>query len=274
MVKKRLFIILSVYCGLILVTLWTIFPLLFTIITSFKPNLAGLSEGNPFIFPPNLDNYINVWQQTDFLRYLLNSLLVSICACTISIVMGLLAAYALARLLFKGRSFWAQGFLSIRLAPPIAFVVPFFMMFKTLRLLDTPVALILVYTVFLLPFSIWMFSAYISKIPLEAEEAALVDGYTRLGALFKVVLPQLWPAVGAVALLNLTAAWNEFLFALILTGSKSITLPVAISGFFGERGVFWGQMAAATVMILMVPCVISIAIHQSMATAMKKEIGN
>lgn len=272
MFKKTPFIVLSIYFGLILVALWTIFPLLFTIITSFKPNLAGLSEGNPFLFPPRIDNYIKVWRQTDFLGYLFNSIFISICASTISIIMGLLPAYALSRLQFKGRRFWAQGFLSVRLAPPIAFVVPFFMMFKTLRLLDTPMALILVYTVFLLPFSIWMFGAYIGKIPIEAEEAALVDGYTRFGALFKVVLPQLWPVVGAVALLNLTAAWNEFLFALILTSSKSVTLPVAISGFLGERGVFWGQMAAATVLIMIVPSVISVAIHRTMATAMTKEI--
>lgn len=269
---RKLFAIFSVYVGLVLVSLWTIFPLVFTLITSFKPNLAGLSEGNPFIFPPRLDNYIKVWQQTDFLRYLFNSSLISISACAVSILMGLPAAYALSRMQFKGRSFWAQGFLSVRLAPPIAFVVPFFMMFKTLRLLDTHLALILVYTVFLLPFSIWMFSSYIRQIPIEAEEAALVDGYTRFGALFKVVAPQVLPAIGAVALLNISMAWNEFLFALILTSSKSITLPVAVSGFLGERGVFWGQIAAAAVLIMIVPILISIAIHRTIVKAMVIEI--
>ena len=270
--RRSPLVVFGVYIGLLLVSLWTIFPLLFTIITSFKPDLAGLSEGNPFIFTPRMDNYFRVWRQTDFLRYLFNSTLISISACAVSILMGLPAAYALSRMRFRGRRFWAQGFLSVRLAPPVAFVVPFFMMFKTLRLLDTHLALILVYTLFLLPFSIWMFSAYIRQIPIEAEEAALVDGYTRFGALFKVVLPQIRPIVGAVALLNISAAWNEFLFALILTSSNSVTLPVAISSFLGERGVFWGQMAAAAVLIMLVPIIISIIIHKTMAKAMILEI--
>ena len=175
---------------------WSLFPVLVIVMTSFKPNLAGLAGGNPFFFPIRVENYVNVWRHTDFFNYLLNTLLISLSSCAISVVLGLPAAYALARFRFRGRMLVAQWLLSIRLAPPIAFVVPFFMMFKTLRLLDTPITLILIYSTFLLPFSIWMLCSYIREIPVESEEAAFIDGLSHIGVLRMVVLPQILPAIG------------------------------------------------------------------------------
>lgn len=258
---------LGIYLGLGLLSVWSLFPIVIILVTSFRPNLAGLSAQHPFWFSGNLANYQTVIWQTPFLRYLGNSLVVSLVTALVTLVFGLPAGYALARFDFAGCRWVARGFLAVRLAPPIAFVTPFFMLFAALDLLDTPLALILVYTLFLLPFSIWLFSACIKEIPVEAEEAAMVDGLTRLAALGRVVIPQILPALAAVVLLNLVAAWNEFLFALILTGADAVTLPVAVSGFFGERGVFWGCIAAAGVLIILPPLFIAIWLQQTLARA-------
>lgn len=252
------------YSGLILLSLWSLFPILFVIITSFRPDLAGLASGNPFFFTPCLTNYINVIWHTDFFNYLSNTLVVSITASVVSVVSGLSAGYALARFKFKGSRIVAQGFLMVRLVPPITVVIPFFLMFSTLQLLDTSLGLILVYTVFLLPFSIWLFSSHIREVPVQSEEAAMADGLTRFEALCRVLIPQIRQAVTAVFMLNMVAAWNEFLFALILTSADAVTLPVAVSAFFGDRGVFWGRMAASGVLIMIFPILISIILHKTL----------
>ncbi|MEJ2642169.1 MAG: carbohydrate ABC transporter permease [Desulfosarcinaceae bacterium] len=254
----------GIYLGLLLFALWSLFPIAIILVTSLRPNQAGLGAGSPFWFRPQPGNYIGVLGESGFLNYLGNSLVVSVATALITTLFGLPAAYALARFDFRSRRFLAQWFLAVRLAPPIAFVTPFFMMFAVLKILDTPPALILVYTTFLTPFSIWLFSARIREVPPAAEEAAMVDGLTRLQALVRVVVPQIRPTIAAVALLNLVTAWNEFLFALILTSARAVTLPVAVSGFFGERGVLWGSIAAAGVLIMLPPVLISIWLQRFM----------
>lgn len=251
-----------VYAGLLVFAVWSLFPVLWVLTASFRPNLGALAGDNPFAFTPSLDNYRLVLLKSTFPACFKNTLIISISATLLSIILGVPAGYGLARFRFLGRRFLSRWVLAIRLVPPIAFVVPFFIMFKALELLDARITLISIYTAFLLPFSIWLFNSFVREIPIEAEEAALVDGCTRFGALFRVVLPRLWPAIGAVSLLNLAAAWNEFLFALILTTSHAATLPVSVASFMGERGVLWGQITAAGVMTMSGPIIMTMLVNR------------
>jgi multiple sugar transport system permease protein len=253
---------LAIYLAMVLFAIWSLLPVAWVVVVSLKPNLGALSGDNPFDFTPRLDNYVSVLTDTAFPRYFLNTLKTSLASTVFSLLFGLSAAYGLARFRFRANAGLLQWFLSVRLVPTIAFVVPFFILFKTLQLLDTSLGLIIVYTAFLLPFSIWLLTSFIKEVPVEAEEASLVDGCNRLQSLWRVLLPQIWPAIGAVALLNLVAAWNEFLLALILTSSQAVTLPVAVSSFLGERGVFWGEISAVGVLTMFIPIALSIAINR------------
>ena len=259
--KARLEKIL-IHTGLLVFAVWSLFPVVWVVTASFRPNLGALAGDHPFAFTPRTDNYLAVFQQSTFPHCFANTLIISVSATLLSLILGVPAGYGLARFRFLGRRFLSRWVLAVRLVPPIAFVVPFFIMFKTLQLLDARITLISIYTAFLLPFSIWLFNSFVREIPIESEEAALVDGCTRLGALFRVVLPRLWPAIGAASLLNLAAAWNEFLFALILTTSRAVTLPVAVTSFIGERGVLWGQITAAAVLTMSGPLIMTMLVNR------------
>ncbi len=243
---------------------WSLFPLFWLAITALRPNLGPLQMGNPFVFSPSLDNFCSVLSGKNLLPYFLNSLIIGLVATFLSLFFGVLAAYGLARFNFRGRRLALQWILSIRLLPPIGFVVPLFIMFKALNMLDTPATLIIVYTAFLLPFSIWMLTTTIQEIPKESEEAALLDGNNHFQVLIKIVLPSLWPAMAAVALLNIVAAWNEFLFALVFTSKKAVTLPVAITAFLGDRGVYWGEISAAALLTAIVPVLLLLLVHKQL----------
>ena len=251
-----------VYIGMVIFAVWTLFPLFVMISTSLGPNLAPLSSDRPVLSSVSPDNYIHAWNETNIPLYLRNTVIVSITSTFLSLAFGVPAAYAFARFRFRGSRFLSRWILSIRLLPPIAFIVPFFVMFASFHLLHKYSSLIIVYTTFLLPFSIWLLASFIHEVPFEAEEAAQVDGLSRLQVVYKIILPQIWPAIGVVAMLNMVAAWNEFLFALTLTGAKTATLPLGVVNFIGERGVEWGHISAAAVITMIVPVIISIAINR------------
>ena len=251
-----------VYAGMALFAVWTLVPLLVMVSTSLGPNLAPLTGGSPILSSVSLSNYSGAWNKTEMPLYLRNTVIISVTSTFLSIVFGVPAAYAFARFRFRGSGLLSRWILSMRLLPPIGFVVPFFVMFATLHLLGTHIALIIVYTAFLLPFSIWLLTSFIREVPPEAEESAQVDGLSRLQVVYKVILPQIWPAIGVVAMLNLVAAWNEFLFALTLGGTGAATMPVGVVNFIGEHGVEWGLISAAAVITMIVPLIISIAINR------------
>ncbi len=266
--KRSITVKIGLYIILVLFAVWSLFPVVWVITTSLRPNEGAMTGNHPFDFSPELNNYQSVWTQTGFPHYFINTLVTSVASTALSLILGLLAGYALARFRFRGNNSLAQWILSVRLAPPIAFVVPLFIMFNTLKLIDSSAVLITVYTAFLLPFSIWLFSSFIKEMPREVEEAALIDGCNHWQVVLKVMIPQMWPAIAAVALLNLTAAWNEFLFALILTSSSAVTLPVGITSFIGERGVLWGQITAAAVITMIIPVILSILANRYLVRGM------
>lgn len=203
-----------------------------------------------FSFQPTLAHYREIFFARPFGTYLWNSMVVAVCSTLAALVIGSLAAYGLARFrlphgLDERLSFWI---LSTRMFPPIVSLVPLFLLMHRLDLLNSRLSLILIYTAFNLPLVVWMMRGFLAEVPAELEEAALVDGYSRLGALLRVALPLAAPGLAATAVFCLIFAWNEFLFALVLTQTDAaMTLPVGIAGQVTQYEIKWGAMSAAGV---------------------------
>lgn len=204
-------------------------------------------------FAPTLAHYREAFLARSFGRYLVTSAVVAVLSTACAMLLGTLAAYALARFPLPRRagprlSLWI---LSTRMFPPIVTAVPVFLLMRDVRLLNTTAALVVVYTAFNLPFVVWMMRGFFREIPRDLEEAALVDGDTRLGALRRVVLPLAAPGLAATAVFCLIASWNEFLFALVLTQTDAaMTLPVGIAGRVTQYEIRWGVMSAAGVVAM------------------------
>jgi multiple sugar transport system permease protein len=199
--------------------------------------------------PPTLDNYrVILIEDEAFLRGLGNSAIVALGATALALAAGVPAAYALARLPFRGRRRFWEFVLSTRMAPPAAMVIPFYVLYFRAGLLDTRLGLILLHGALDTSLVIWMLRGFFEDVPVELEEAARIDGCTRLGAFFRVTLPLAAPGLGATTIFALVASWNEFLFATMLTGGDSRTAPVAIAQFITFRAVVWGKLAAASVL--------------------------
>jgi multiple sugar transport system permease protein len=220
---------------------------MFTI--SLKSEVDHFASPPPwFNFTPTLEHYHEAFVTRSFAQYLLTSAIVAVVSTFCALVLGTLAAYALARFrlpfdLDRRLSLWI---LSTRMFPAIVTAVPLFLMMRDLRLLDTKASLITVYTAFNLPFVVWMMRGFFDEVPRDLEEAALVDGDSRLGALVHIVLPLVTPGLAATAVFCLIVSWNEFLFALVLTQTDaSMTLPVGIAGRVTQYEIKWGVMGAA-----------------------------
>ncbi len=254
------------YAVLLLIMVIVLFPIYWMVITSFKGRLE-LTTYPPTLFPKNiiLDNYRDAFSDSDIPRYMLNSVIVVGVSTLISLFFGTLAGYSLARFAltptFKRQiSFWI---LSTRMIPPIVTIIPIFLIYRNLQLLNTYAGMIIVYVGFTLPFTTWMMRAFVREVPVDLEEAAMVDGDTRLTALLRIVLPLTAPGLVATAIFSLILVWNEFLFALILTTtSATITLPVGISGFVSQFEVLWGQMSAVGTVAIIPILIFTLAVQR------------
>jgi multiple sugar transport system permease protein len=218
-----------------------------------------------FWFTPTLKHYYDAFVTRSFGQYLLTSAIVAVVSTVCALVIGTLAAYALTRFrlpynLDRKLSLWI---LSTRMFPAIVTAVPLFLMMRDLRLLNTRLALVVVYTAFNLPFVVWMMRGFFAEVPRDLEEAALVDGDSRLGALVRVVLPLVTPGLAATAVFCLIVCWNEFLFALVLTQTDAaMTLPVGIAGRVTQYEIEWGMMSAAGAVAMMPILVFALAMQR------------
>ncbi len=244
-VKKIIFLlIVAVIFGVIL------FPPVVLFLTSIKTELDALSFPPKWIFKPTLENYTEIFEFSPFARYLLNSFIVASLNTGVVLVLGSFAAYSLARFRFKGADDIAFWILSVRMMPPVAAIIPIYIIMRNLRLLDTPWSLVITYLTFNLPFAVWMMRSFFREIPREIEESALVDGCSIFRSFRSIALPLVAPGLAATGILTFIFSWNEFLFALILTGSKAVTLPVGITGYMKETGINWGYMTAGGALAL------------------------
>jgi multiple sugar transport system permease protein len=232
----------AIIAVVVVVFLW---PVIYLLMTSFKSRLDIYVMPPKFIFMPTVEAWVLAFTKKPLFYYFMNSAVVAVGSTAISLVFGTLAAYALARFRIPGSNDISFFILSIRMFPPIAAAIPIFLSMKIVGLLDTRLGLICAYTVFNLPFVVWMMREFIMAMPVEIEEAAMVDGLTRMQAFRQILLPLLRPSLVAVAIFCVIFSWSEFLFAFLLTQTKAKTMPVSISEFITWREVTWEQVSAA-----------------------------
>jgi len=243
------------YSVCILVTLIYLFPLIWMLFTAFKPRTDIFSTPPKFLFPPTLYHFRLVIEEWGVLHFLYNSVLVSLGATTVTVLVGTLAGYALARFEFKNKNLLALELLTVRVIPPIIPGIALFLIGKVLGLLNTHFYLILIYTVFNLPMVIWITASFISDIPVAIEESALIDGCTKYSAFQKIVLPLIFPGLSAAFMITLTFCWNEFIFANILTSYETKTLPVLAAFSIRSRSTLWGAAAACGTILCVPPLI-------------------
>jgi len=240
---------------MILVAFFFLFPIYWIIVTSLKPTFDIFTMPPKWIFKPTLASYIRVFKLTPFGDHALNSVIISVVAVVLSTIIGTMAAYGLTRFPIKGKKDLAFYMLSTRFAPPIGFVIPYYLIFSGTNLIDTRLGLILVYIAFNLSFTVWMMKGIFESIPVEYEEAAMVDGMKRFQVLRSIVLRMSKSGIAATAIFAMIVTWNEFVFALNLTTLKAKTLPAVIPKFFAATDIQWNVVSAASTMII-VPMII------------------
>jgi multiple sugar transport system permease protein len=228
-----------------------LFPVAWMVLTSFKHRVDAFTSIPMFLFQPTLENYKDVLIDRGFLGYLLNSIFTGGVATLLTLVLGVMVAYPLARYELRGGSQITSWILSLRIIPPIVAVVPLYIFFSRIGLVDTYAGLIIMYTFMNLPLVIWMLRGFFADIPRELEEAALVDGASPPGTFFRVVLPLVTPGLISAGMLAFIFCWNEFLFANVLTAANVRTAPVGLTEYATPVSVLWTQiMAAGTVVVL------------------------
>ena len=263
MMDNKLIKNVAFYALVVVIVVFSIFPFYYTIVTSFATGTA-IFEIN--YFPRHFDwaNYETVLGGRTFPRNILNSVFIATTTVVLALFLAVTASYALARVRFRGRGLLLMTILAVSMFPQIAVLAGLFELIKFLGLFNTPYALILSYTIFTLPFTVWVLTTFMRDLPVEIEEAAIVDGATPWIIITKVFLPLLWPALVTTGLLAFIGAWNEFLFALTFTSQESTrTVPVAIAMLSGasQQEIPWGPIMAASV-IVTVPLIVLVLIFQ------------
>jgi len=242
---KRFF---ALHVPLALFMLFLLFPFYWMLITSFKPDaeLYNLSANPLFVKSPTLHHYIFLFKETLFTTWSLNTLLVSTTSTIISLFAGILAGYALARLRFPGGGFLGIAIFISILVPPTLLFIPLAQVVRNFRLLDKPMALILTYPTFLIPFCTWLLMSYFKTIPKELEECARIDGATRLQAMVKIIIPLATPGILSAGIFAFTLSWNEFIYALVFISSATQkTIPVGVlSDLTAGDAYYWGSLMA------------------------------
>jgi N,N'-diacetylchitobiose transport system permease protein len=246
------------------VALVALFPVYWMVITSFKRGIDIQSPSPTFIpMPATLDNYRRVFERDFFWTALRNSLVVTTITVALALSIAFLAAVAIARFRFRGRTAFLVMILLVQMIPAEALVISMFRVLDGWRLLNTAIGLSLTYLVFVLPFTIWTLRGFVSGVPIELEEAARVDGASRLGAFRRVTLPLVAPGLVATGIFAVILAWNEFVFALVIMNKpEHQTLPVWLQAFNeGARGTDWGGVMAGST-LMAVPVIIFFLIVQ------------
>jgi len=280
------------------ITLIYLIPLFFVIHTSFKP-WANIKDYPPkLLYKPTIASYVRIFtartplppgvefseqevddmkwyerlvykdtneeivRKGDLARRYLNSVIIVIGSTVITIIIGTIAAYGFSRGKIRGKDDWLFFILTTRMLPPVVVVIPVFLMFRTLSLTDTHIGLILLYTAFNVSFAVWVMKGFIDEIPIEYEEAALVDGYTRFQVFMKIVIPQATTGIAATAVFCFIFAWNEYAFAFLLSRKYAQTVPAWLPYQMGVLGYDWGAAAAGTFVFLLPAMIFTIILRK------------
>lgn len=246
-----------------------LFPALWMVGLSLKTRPQIFSPEHLLFWSPTLANYAAVLARGDFLQGMLSSFVTAIGAVLLSLLVGVPAAYGFARFTFRGSRLLFYALLLMRMLPPIAVLVPMYVLFSRVGLANTYVAVILAYTTFSLPLVVWILRDFFDALPRELEESAWVDGASRLQTFRLVIFPLVRPGLAAVSILSLLLAWNDFLFASVLTNNSTRTLPVLLAGYAsGDTGVDWGPMSATGVLVVLPVIVFSFFAQRHLVTGL------
>lgn len=247
MQKKNTLATIGWYLLIILVIIPFLFPLVWIISASFKTQAQIISMPPLWIFKPTLENYQRVFVEQDFGRFLLNSAIIAVGSTLLSLIIGLPAAYTISR--YKQKTL-GVFILIARLMPGISYLIPWFILFSRLKMVDTYTALIASHMLVGLPLIVWIMINYFDGLPRELEEAAQVDGCTLQHAFLRVVLPLSGPGILTATTLSFIFSWNNFMFSLVLSADRTKTLPIAIYNFVSYAEINWGSVMAAAVVII------------------------
>ena len=242
LLQKVLFLLV-----LVVIIVPILFPFIWMLMSSFKTQVDIISWPPKFIFTPVMQNYERVFVEQNFLQYMKNSIIISVVSVFFSLVLGLPAAYSIARYKQKNLSIFI---LIARLMPGISFLMPWYIVFSRLHLMDSYIALILSHMLIALPLVVWVMSPYFDSVPRELEEASMVDGLTQQSAFLRILLPLSGPGVVTATTLSFIFSWNNFMFSQVLSQQKTRTLPIAVYNFLSYVEVDWGAVMAAAVTIM------------------------
>lgn len=234
-----------------------LFPVFWMVLSSFKEQRDIFTMPPTLFFTPTLETYANFMQRADINRRLINTIIVATGSGIVSIVAGAMAGYALARIKLRGAATIGVLILLSRGVPPIALAVPMFLVARSLGVTDKHITLILAYCTFLIPYVMWLMRGFFLALPKELEESAMIDGCSRFGAFFKIIVPISLPGLLSTLIFSMILAWEELLFALVLTNRYASTIPVAIAGIAGDtvNGANWGALTAVGT-ITVIPVVV------------------
>jgi len=247
--KKNNFISYIEIIFLVIITIISFIPFLWLFLTSFKFRTDILSPVLSLFFEPTFSNYITAFVEGNFSLYFMNSMIIAVSNVILCLVIGLPAAYAFSRFKIFGEKHIFFYVLSTRMAPAIAIVLPLYMFFKEIGILNSYLAVIIAHATFNLALVIYLMKNFFNDIPKEIDEAALADGASELQIFFKIVLPNAKSGIVVVSIITFLFSWNEFLFTFLIGGSDAMTLPAAFPGLVTPLGTYWGQLAAVSVVV-------------------------
>ena len=250
--------LIPIHILLIVITILTITPLLWIASTSIKFDHEVVSSPPTFLpKTPTIKPYFDLWGRAPFLTYTRNSLVVSICSAFLALFVSCLAVYGMARFRFRGVKVLISIFLLSQMFPGASILIPITKLMIQMRLFNTLPGLIILYTAFFVPFASWMLYGYFRSIPRELDEAAYIDGCSRMGILFRIIIPVTVPGLAATFVFSFLGSWNEFLFALVLTQSEKVrTLPIGMSLLIGQYHTAWNMLSASAILFAIPPLVL------------------
>jgi len=248
------------YAGAVALCLPPLFVFIWMILTGMKTGIQNISYPPEFIFPPTLENFRAVFQQHNFFRYLMNSLVIATLATAISLAVGLPAAYSIAK--------YRQNKIGIliliaRMTPFVSYLLPWYIIFRYLRLVDTFTALTLTHLIITMPMVIWLMVSFFESMPVELEDAAMIDGCSRSQSFIRIVLPLVRNGIATAAIMSFIFSWNQFLFSLILSGPRTKTVPVAVYNFISYGKIDWAGIGAAATLIVLPVSVFAFFVRKS-----------
>lgn len=262
--KKLWFGRLNLFLVIVVIAAF-LFPFFWMILASFKTQAQIMSNEHFLFFKPTLKNFYSVFEEHNFLRYIWNSFVVAFFSTLFGLILGLPAAYAIAK--FKQHGL-GLIILIARIIPGISFMIPWFIIFSNLGLINTYTALILSHMLVGLPFIIWVMISFYETLPMELEEAARVDGCTIQGAFVRIMMPLSTPGIITASILSFIFSWNNFMFSLVLAGDRTKTLPIAVFNFMSYSEINWGGLMAAAVVITLPILIISLALQKYIISGM------